>query len=108
MITIPIVETPFFRETVTLSGTEYVLDFQYNQREDRWYLSLYDVDGLPIYVGRKIVPSVPLFRKCADPRAPIGALIAQTLTADDTAPGLDELGTTKRVSLVYYEPGELA
>lgn len=106
MTIIPIIKTPFFSETVTLTGTEYVLDFQYNQREDRWYLSLYDTNGNAIYLGRKIVPSVPLFRKCASGSKPLGDLIAQTLTANDAPPNIDELG--ERVQLVYYEPGEIA
>jgi len=105
MTIIPVIKTPFFTETVTLSGTEYVLSFQYNQREDRWYVSLYDTNGNAIYLGRKIVCNIPLFRKCASGSRPLGDLFAQTLTADDTPPKLEELGD--RVKLVYYEPGEI-
>ena len=102
---IPVLATPFFTETVTLTGTDYDLAFQYCQREDRWYLSVYTTEGDPIYVGQKIVPSIPLFRKCADGRKPLGTIVAQTLTLDDTPPRLLELGD--RIKLYYYEPGEL-
>lgn len=108
MTILPTVKTPFYKVTVTLTGTEYVLDYQYNQREDRWYLSLYDTNGNAIYTGRKIVLSVPLFRKCATGNKPLGDIFAQSLTADDTPPKLDDIGTDSRAVLVYYEPGELA
>ena len=105
MTEIPILPVPFFRETVTLTGADYILDFQYNQREDRWYLSVSDAAGVPIYGGRKIVPSVSLLRQCADARQPPGLLVPQTLTTDDSPPGLNDLGS--RIALYYYEPGEL-
>lgn len=104
MTEIPIFESPFFTETVTLTGKDYVLDFAYNQRENRWYLSILDVNKDPISMGRKIVPNIDLFRQCADPRKPAGKIVALSLGASDEAPTLEELGV--RVKLFYYEPGE--
>jgi len=42
-LTIPVRKDIFFyRQFVTLDNTEYIMVFDYNQREDSWYLSFGD------------------------------------------------------------------
>lgn len=101
---------PFQSSTVNLDGVDYELRVRYSQREDRYYLSLYTIDQVPIVAGVKIVLEFPLLR--GDPQnAPPGQLIAlSNEDADDTSPGLGELGTKDsgaRVQLIYITQAEI-
>ena len=102
---IPTFSDSFYSEVVTLDGTEYLLDFRYNQTEDRWRLSISDLEGDPILQGVKIVCGVSLLRRTADSRKPRGVLMAQATTSDESPPGLLDLG--QRGNLLYYSPDEI-
>ena len=100
-------DTPLYTMRATLNGQEYTLRFDYAQREDRWYLSLYDAAGLPIRKGIKITSNVSTLRLTAfDARAPLGYLTFSDVTkegataAAGTPPGYADLG--RRVSLLYF------
>lgn len=96
-------DTPLYTMRVSMNGVDYTLRFDYSQREDRWYLSLYAIDGSLIRSGVKIVPSVPgvlrLFRH--DARTPKGLLMfADPTSTEAEAPGFSALG--RRVILLYF------
>jgi len=102
MIRLPTFPEPLHTYSTSLDGIEYRLKFDYSQRADRWYLSVYDALGEPIRVGIKLVPSIDLARLCrADSRAPKQVLIAldMTDTFSANAPGLFDLG--RRITLWY-------
>lgn len=84
-----------YTERLPLDGREYVFHFQYNQREDRWYLNILDQDSTPIVHGVKIVVGYPLTRYTLP-----GSLIALDLTGKNQDPGFADLG--KNVALFYY------
>lgn len=99
---------PFYTQKTRLDGVDYVLGFRYNQREDRWYLSLADSEEIPILSGLKLVTNWPLLQAYHyDPRVPPGELFAMDLSGDDTPPGLNELGEGLRTQLIYFEAGTL-
>ncbi len=105
---IPTGTDPSYEQTVTLDGIPYLLDFQYNQREDRWYLELSTVDGDPIYGAVKLVPEYPLFCQCVDARQPPGQFFVISSEAnDDSPPGLDELDVGARCKLVYIPAADV-
>lgn len=91
---------------VTLDGSDFLLEFRYNQREDRWYFDVSLTDGTVLVRGVKVVCGVPLLRRYADSRLPKGTLVALPNTPGNTAPGLKELGEDKRVTLYYFELSE--
>lgn len=93
-------------QRTTLDGVEYVLRFDWNDREGRWYMTLADRDGEPIANGVKVVCGWPLLRRSADARAPAGMLMAVDQSGQGLDPGLSELGG--RVPLVYFDAAELA
>jgi len=108
LLTIPTAQgLAFFNERVTLDGRDYTLQFRWNQREGRWYLSVADAENNLIAASIKIVANWPLLRYYRhDPRIPPGELIAQDISPDGTPPGFDELGIGRRVELTYFAQTE--
>ena len=90
-------------QTTTFEGSEYVLEFDYNQRCAAWYLSIADASNVDIVNGTKLTCGIPLLRKCKDPRRPPGQLlVVSSSPADQTPPGLlDLLPGTGRCQLLY-------
>jgi hypothetical protein len=89
-------------QTTTFEGTDYVLQFDYNQRCASWYLSIADADNVDIYNGIKLVTGFSLLKKCVDPRRPPGAMFLFSSTSDQSPPGLyDLLPGIGRCSLIY-------
>lgn len=104
---IPTTADPFYSQLVTLEGTAYLLSFQYNQRENTWYMSVADAEGNDIYNGIKLVCSWPLTRQCADPNMPQGEFMVISSTADTSPPGLSDLQPSGRCVLNYFTSDEL-
>jgi hypothetical protein len=99
---------PFYTMSVALDGADYFLEWRYNQREDRWYFDVSLTDGTILVRGVKVVCSVPLLSRFADSRLPKGTLIALPNEGNNRAPGLNELGEGKRVTLHYVSRSELS
>lgn len=92
---------PFFTMSTTLDGKDYIFGFQYQVREDRWYLTLMDQGGNLIVAGLKVLADWPLWRaRQFNPAVPPGMLFALDKSGKGDPPGLNDLGT--RVILVYY------
>lgn len=100
---------PFQKKKVRLDGIEFVLSLSYNQREERWYLSIADDEEVPIIAGLKLQANWPLlFRHRYNTKLPAGELMAVDTTPDGSPPTLLELGKGKRCVLAYYEAVTLA
>ena len=99
-------ENASYVQRTTLDGVPYLLTFEWNGREGRWYLSVADVDGELILASRKIVCNWPLLDGWSDERRPAGELVAWDLSGAGLDPALDDLGT--RVRLTYYDAAEMA
>lgn len=94
-------EVPLYSERVTLDGKEYLLQFDWSDREQRWYLSISKADGTLIKTGVKVVANWPLLRKCVDVNQPPGVLMAVDLSPNGgEPPSLDDFGL--RVKLLYF------
>lgn len=99
---------PYYDCQVTLDGRNYIFDFQYSSREERWYFDLSLNDGTPIAKGIKVVCGVDfLAKKRWNPNVPPGLLFARTTSKDASPPTLDELGIGKRVKLTYVSPEDI-
>lgn len=105
-----------YEQTTTLDGRDYRVQVTYNQRADRWYLSLSDQDGAPIAMGLKIVAEVSLLRRISDARRPPGYLMCRDLQANEPDfvggekssardPGRVDLGL--RHQIVYFTLAEV-
>lgn len=57
---------------VLLDGTEYLLQFTWNDTKGRWYFGVYTVLREPIVQGLKLVPQFPINMQYIDKRLPSG------------------------------------
>ena len=104
-LTLP-VSNPHFTIRHTLDGREYVLTFEWSERESAWYVSLADQADSPISGAVRVCADWPLFLTCNDDRKFTGALLASDVTGQGVDPTLEDFGA--RVLLVYVPAGELA
>ena len=98
---------PLYTQRVRLDGSDYVLKLDWSLREQRFYLSIFDLDNVPIKVGFKVVPNWPILRRHKTARLPPGELFAFDLSDLESPPPptLEDFGT--RVQLYYYTLEEL-
>lgn len=94
-------DTPLFSIRTTLDGVEYVLNFDWNGRESRWYMSISMIDGTLLVAGIKLISNWPLLRRFADLRLPQGNLRAVDYSPQGGEPAglVEDLG--RRVKLIY-------
>jgi len=89
----------FVQETA-LDGVSYRLLLRWNERSEYWFLSLYDLEDVPIITSRKLVSGADLLRYCVDSdRRPQGVL-SVTNTPSRYSLGVDDF-------LVYSDEAEL-
>ena len=97
-----------YQQVTNLEGTDYILTFDYNQRESCYYLSIATNNGDDLVVGIKLVANWPLLHKWADSRLPPGELVLIANTnLTDPAPGLAQIGVGQDFTLVYYSSSQL-
>jgi hypothetical protein len=110
MVQIPLfsAQTPRWTEKLVLDGTRYALGFNWNAREQDWYVDLADGSGNPILMGTKVVPGIPLWShyKGAGGLPPGDLYLVDTLSNLQTANmGYVDLG--QRFSLLYIGTADL-
>lgn len=108
IVSIALLQEPFFDITTELDGTSYLLSIRYNSREERYMLSISTPDGEEIAKGAALVCDWKLFSNVADDRLPPGMLMVTASGPDNSPPKLGELGFGLRCELVYIEAVELA
>lgn len=92
----------YYTQRTRLDGREFTLRFAWNQREERWYLSVLDSEEVLLVAGIKLVCNWPLLRYAQwDKRVPPGDLRVSALSANDSPPGFEDLGEGLRCELVY-------
>lgn len=102
-IVIPARSTPnAYKFKIDLEGVNYVLDFGWNQRSARWYMSIFQKDGETLLVGDiPILINVPLHDQYVDERLPPGRFIALDETGKNRQPIVSNFGT--EIKLFYEE-----
>jgi hypothetical protein len=81
-----------YRQSTPLDGQVFVLHFDYNSRDQNWYLSVHDSDDNPIAgaIGRKLVVNYPVLLRCVAEARPAGELLV--VSGAESDPGLLDLG----------------
>ena len=98
-------DEPLFEERVRLEDRDYILRFDWNNREEAFYLGIKDQDEESLVAGIKIVANWDLLAALkSDDRLPQGVLIALDLVSGGVGPTLADFGS--RVNLYYYESTE--
>lgn len=95
----------FYSQQTVLDGQNYTLEFEWNRREEAWYMAMLTDQEEPILYDIKLVVDFPLGRREQDPRMPPGLLLAVDTSGEQLSPAIDDLGT--RVILVYIEESDL-
>jgi len=93
-------------QRTALDGRDYLLSFQWQQRDGHWLVTVADQDGSEIMSGRAITTGYPVLRGCTDPRRPPGMLVALDTQGQGADADFVTLGT--RVVLAYFDAAEMA
>jgi len=98
---------PLYTQRVRLDGSDYVLKLDWSLREERFYLSIFDLDNVAIKVGIKVTANWPLLRRHQTAKLPPGELYAFDLSDEEAPapPTLEDFGT--RVEFYYYTQEEV-
>jgi hypothetical protein len=98
-----------YDQRVTLDGQAYILRLDWNGRGGAWYLSLYDDEGLPLLVSRKLSTNSPVLRRFRFVGGlPPGDIMACDFSAQIEYAGYSELGPGRGVTLYYFDAQEVA
>ena len=97
---------PLYTQRVRLEGKDYVFKLDWSNREERFYLSIFDADNVLIKAGLKIVSNWFILEHHRTAALPPGELFAFDLTDLESPPPpeLADFGT--RVRLFYYATDE--
>lgn len=76
--------------TMDLVGATFRLELRYNDRDERYYLSVFDEDDAVIATSVKVLLDTPLLARVVDPRRPLGEFFAVDVGGGE--PTLDTLG----------------
>lgn len=60
-------DSPLYEYTVALEGNSYIIEMQYNERSQLYFMYLYDSDRNPIVLGAAVVPGYPIMLDYALP-----------------------------------------
>jgi hypothetical protein len=97
--TIPTRTDPRYSIEVELDGTNFVLEFEWNDRATSWFLDVLNEARERLLTGVRIVVGFPLIARYRDSRLPKGDLSAVDTSGLGLDPALEDLGD--RVLLVY-------
>lgn len=90
---------------IDLEGDTFTFSFEWNDRDDGWYMSVADATGENVIAGRRVVVGYPLINIYRDARMPKGAIEAVDTGSTGDEPGFGDLGD--RVKLLYTPSTEL-
>ena len=100
---------PSYEQTVTLDGRVLRLAFDWNGRQRRWKVSIYDgATGLPIRLGLTLVDGWPINRRVRDARMPHRFILALDPGGSGLDPGISDLGIGARSQLYAVPVSEVA
>lgn len=91
-----------YRFSIELDQVVFALLVWYNERSGHWFFSLYDIDGVALREGIKMVSNWPLTQTWIQQGRPDGELICAN-PENDNDPDDDTLGTS--AVFVYDEGG---
>lgn len=91
----------YYSFDVELEGEIYIFYLRYNNRAEKWVISMYDSNEDPIFQGLYLVLGYDYFNSFYDSRLPSGNLVLVNIESANEEPTRDNLGTNCK--LLYYE-----
>lgn len=89
--------TTAYSRRVRLEDQDWLFDFVWSRRRDRWQMSIADLNGVSVVTGQQVVCGLPLLGRAIG--GPPGQIVAVSADGTYDAPGLHDLGN--RVILTY-------
>lgn len=99
-------DSPRYTLRTELDSARFEFFFEWNDREQAWFFTLYDASGDAIVYSVRVECTAPLLDQFYDTRLPPGMLFAVDTSGGDLAPALEDLGA--RVQLVYLPISEMS
>lgn len=90
---------------IDLDGVTFIFEFEWNDRDDGWYMTIRDVNSAVLLAGRRVVLNYPLINIYRDAALPAGSLTAIDTGSTDIEPAFGDLGD--RVKLLYTPKADL-
>lgn len=90
-----------YTEEVELDEAVFVLSFNFNSRDDRWYLDVLDQNDNQLRSSIRLVSGFPLFARWQIRGRPDGELTMIDPSGQDIEAGIDNIGI--EVFLTYIE-----
>jgi hypothetical protein len=97
---------PHITQRFTLDGRDYQLTLTWNQRQEKWYLSVADSDGTRLQGQVLVVADFPLLRLLNADARPLGVLMALDTSGQGLDPHLRDF-ENGRVQMWYMQDSEL-
>lgn len=105
-VSIPIPDTGWTRQIVSLSGKSYVFDIQYNTRSLRWYINL-ELNGQQIINSLKVIENINLTGRYLIDDLSEGNLYCVRVKETSEPAGRDNVGLGKDYELLYLTNEEV-
>lgn len=106
MIEIRVPDAAHSSQTVSLQGVDYILEFDYNKREEAWRITIKDVFGEPILYGLKVLPDTAVNGSYQVENFS-GYLFCSRNSGDAQRVVRDNFGIDKDFSLMYFTEEEV-
>lgn len=97
---------PYYDVVVDLDGVEFKLQFRFIDRDDAWYLTIFDINDVLLRAGIKIVLQWPILRLWQEATRPEGEVLTLNQGNITQPPTLNQLGAD--VVLTYLDAAEIA
>jgi hypothetical protein len=94
------VDLPAYTYSIQLDGSLFNLSFTYNDRMDRWMISIADTSGNILIGEVPVIVNYPLFDRYKVAGLPLGTLFAFDTANTNTDPTRYDLGDRVRL---YYQ-----
>ena len=96
---------PYFTMTTTIENIAYQLEFIWNERQERWRMSILDMKDNYILKNLKLVPWMPMTKRYRLQNIYKGDFVGVDTKANVNMPQRDNLGTDFK--LFYFSREEL-
>lgn len=93
-------DSPRYSIRTELDGARYVIDLEWNDRAEAWFLAVADGEGVRLVESVRVVIDFPLLDAYSNAALPPGVLFAVDSTNADLDPGRADLGD--RVQIIYF------
>jgi hypothetical protein len=104
---IPVPESPWVDEFLTLGGQEYKFTFRFNTEDERWRFDLF-LNEEPVILGVKVMENQSLLSQYALPDFSHGDIFCVETQNTDAEAGRSNVGIGLPYELVYFSNQELA